>query len=109
MLLLLAAAGPDLSEEVARQVARQECSAPQQGSEVVVCVRRGERSRYRVPDPPERFDPDGAKASVARERSGWIEEGDAGTGSCSAVGPGGWTGCMIKEWRRQRQQRGWYG
>jgi hypothetical protein len=45
---------------------------------------------------------------VLRERMSWIDEGDTGPGSCGAVGPGGWTGCMVKDWKRKRQQaEGW--
>lgn len=46
--------------------------------------------------------------SVARERARWIEHGDTGIDSCTAVGPGGHTGCMLKQWQRDRQQRGVY-
>lgn len=108
--VLLLAAGPDLAAEATREAAREEC-AEQQASddEIVVCARRGGRSRYRLPPSDGAFDPRGPKASVSRERSRWIEDGDTGIQSCSPVGIGGWTGCMQKQWRRQRQQEGWYG
>ncbi len=107
--LLLLAAGPDLSAEATREAAREECAQAQDPDESVVCAPRGGRSRYRLPPSDGAFDPRGPKASVSRERSRWIEDGDTGIQSCSPVGIGGWTGCMQKEWRRQRQQEGWYG
>ena len=42
-----------------------------------------------------------------RERQAWAEEGDSGIGSCSAVGPGGWTGCAVQAWKRERDQTQW--
>ncbi len=35
-----------------------------------------------------------------------MDVSDAGTGSCSNVGAGGWTGCMVKGWQAADQQRG---
>jgi hypothetical protein len=103
------AAGEDLSAAASREVARQECRLTEQDpNEVVVCGRRGNLDRYRVTNPNAPFDADGDQLSVARERGKWVEDGDTGTNSCSAVGPGGWTGCMLKEWRKARQQRGGY-
>lgn len=109
MLLLAAADGPDLAGAASREVARQECRQPGEADEVVVCGRRETLKRYQVTDPEAPFDPNGPVDSVARERSRWVDQGDTGTGSCSAVGPGGWTGCKLKEWKRARQQhKGWY-
>jgi hypothetical protein len=34
----------------------------------------------------------------------WGEGGETGTQSCGPVGPGGWTGCMVREWDRQNIQ-----
>ena len=34
----------------------------------------------------------------------WGEGGETGTGSCGPVGPGGWTGCLVREWDRQNAQ-----
>lgn len=100
--------GPDLSGEASREVARQECRLRDAENEIVVCGRRDARNRYQVTDPSAPFDPAGEADSVARERAKWAEEGDTGINSCSPVGPGGFTGCMLKNWRRQRQQRGGY-
>ena len=82
---------------------------PDRNADVVVCGRRDAPNPYQVTD-PKRFDPTGPYDSVARERGRWIEELDTGIGSCTAIGPGGWTGCMLKKHRRERQQtKGQFG
>ena len=75
------------------------------GQDIVVCGRRGERSPYRLPPQPEGFDPDGPMSSVSRERHRLYEVGDTGIGSCTNVGPGGWTGCDFRHWRDEHHQR----
>ena len=74
-----------------------------------ICVRAPEADRYRIPQtlrqgtlaPTEQ--PWGARAaSVSRA------DASSGTGSCSATGAGGWTGCrhkMIKDARDDRRQQ----
>lgn len=101
---LLLQAAPDIGEAVGDEVARQECKS-RDPNEVLVCARRG-RSPYRLPE-RKQFDPSGDTASVMRERQAWAEEGDSGIGSCSAVGPGGWTGCAVQAWKRERDQTQW--
>lgn len=75
------------------------------GQDIVVCGRRGERSPYRLPPQPEGFDPDGPVSSVSRERHRLYEVGDTGIGSCTNVGPGGWTGCQFLHWKDEHHQR----
>ena len=62
--------------------------------EVVVCARRPETERYRI---PQDFRPEGAR----QERRAWVNQAgtletvsDTGAFSCSAVGPAGYTGCL---------------
>jgi hypothetical protein len=83
-----------------------EVLSPQQA--IVVCGVRGGRSRFRLVPRDIAFDPRGNVRSVASERARWGEGGEMGTGSCSAVGPGGFTGCLAKGWRDSRRQEGWY-
>ena len=84
-----------------------DCRMPADGS-VIVCGTRNSESPYRIPsslrDPG--FDVDGAIDSVSRERHKLMDVGDAGTGSCSNSGAGGWTGCAVKDWQAADQQRG---
>jgi hypothetical protein len=72
--------------------------------EIVVCRRLPESLRYRL---PENLRPGG----TFQQRQSWTMKsremmtvGDTGTGSCSAVGPGGHTGCLAKEIQTARKQ-----
>jgi hypothetical protein len=90
------------------QVLTPECEGAR-GDDIVVCGNRGDRrSRYRLPEEPERpFDPSGAMESVSRERNAMTEHGArTGIGSCSTVGPGGAMGCMAQDFRRDIEQYG---
>jgi hypothetical protein len=75
--------------------------------QVVVCARRPEADRYRI---PEKFRPSGppqARESWANKAKALETAGATGTFSCSPVGPGGYTGCLtqvINQARRERQQ-----
>jgi hypothetical protein len=76
--------------------------------QVVVCARRPEADRYRI---PEKYRPSGPR----QQREAWSNRarvletvGSTGTNSCSPVGPGGFTGCLeqvIKEARTQRREQ----
>jgi hypothetical protein len=76
--------------------------------QVVVCARRPETERYRI---PEKLRPSGTR----QQTEAWANKahvietvGSTGINSCSPVGPGGYTGCLtrvIREAREQRQQQ----
>jgi hypothetical protein len=72
---------------------------------ITVCARKGERERYRIPERL-RDDPN------ARDNQSWSNNakaleyvGRSGIGSCSATGPGGFTGCFNDIVRAARQER----
>lgn len=71
--------------------------------DITVCGRRDDGGGYRLP-PPDRFDPAGPADSVLRERRRLFDVGAVGIGSCSNVGPGGWTGCDFIQWRHDYEQ-----
>lgn len=75
-------------------------------AEIVVCVRRGEAERYRIPEAYRSTGPrQGREAWV--NRAGTLETvSDTGAFSCSAVGPGGYTGCLEELIRRSTGERG---
>ena len=106
MSLLLAQAAPT-AEVVTQAVREQECRGRTATDDIVVCGRRQIDERYRLPNRDRAFDPDGETDSVMRERGRWIEGGEAGIQSCGPVGPGGWTGCQVREWSRQLEQSQW--
>jgi hypothetical protein len=73
--------------------------------QVVVCARRPETERYRI---PEKYRPSGTR----QQQESWANKskvletvGDAGINSCSPVGPGGYTGCLTQVIRQAREQR----
>ena len=68
--------------------------------DVVVCARRPEAERFRIPEVLR-------ETGTLQERQSWTKQAEAlatagatGVGSCSAVGPGGHTGCAQQEINR---------
>lgn len=66
-----------------------------QGDEITVCARKAESERYRIPAPL-RETPSASSASWNERVLAYETVGATGTNSCSAVGPGGITGCVQK-------------
>ena len=107
-LILIAAAGAvPLDQAVQGAIDATECRQRPSKDDIIVCANRNHRSPFRLPEDDAPFDPYGETKSVMNERVGWAAEGDVGTQSCSAVGPGGWTGCMVKGWKESRDQTQW--
>lgn len=65
--------------------------------EVVVCVRRPESERYRIPENLRTSGPRQTREAWANKARSFQKVGDTGINSCSAVGPGGHTGCLLQE------------
>lgn len=63
-------------------------------SEVVVCARKPESERYRIPERFRESGPLQTRQSWAARARSFEYVGRTGTMSCSAVGPGGHTGCL---------------
>ncbi len=68
--------------------------------DVVVCARRPEAERFRIPEVLR-------ETGTLQQRQSWTKQAEAlatagatGVGSCSAVGPGGHTGCAQQEINR---------
>ena len=78
-----------------------------QGDEVVICARRPDSERYRIPRAVRDRTPlpgPGSTSWAARARS--LERvGATGIQSCSTVGPGGFTGCWEQMMRSAREER----
>ena len=78
------------------------------GDEIVVCARRPETERYRIPkelrDSATADDPESTSWAARAEALEYV--GRTGIQSCSTVGPGGVSGCwneMVRAWRRDRR------
>jgi hypothetical protein len=69
-----------------------------------ICVRAPEKDRYRIPKElrPASASPKNQSWAVRSEAT--LGEGASGTGSCSNVGGGGWTGCWSEEMRKARAE-----
>jgi hypothetical protein len=83
------------------------CPTNANGEQIVVCTRRPEGERYRIPKElrsPIIITPE--NQSWAAKANDTLNAGAAtGAGSCSAVGAGGWTGCWAQQMRDAKRQR----
>jgi hypothetical protein len=84
------------------------CPRAQSDDEIVVCARRPDTERYRIPkelrDSAVEEDPDSTSWTDRSEALEYVGRG--GIQSCSTVGPGGASGCwneMVRAWRRDRR------
>lgn len=76
--------------------------------QVVVCARKPESERYRIPEKLRSTGSPQQRESWASRAKVLETVGDTGINSCSPVGPGGFTGCLtqvVKEAREQRRQQ----
>ncbi len=81
------------------------CPQSSVSDDIVVCARKGEEERYRIPEPL-RGDPNAPANQAWGERARAIEYvGKTGTESCSPVGAGGATGCFNKLARLAKEER----
>ena len=114
---LLAAAGPALAQETAALDAQggerintliiygDDPCPPSTDEEIIVCARKPEGERYRIPEDL-RDDPNDPKNEAWSEKATELQYvGRSGIGSCSPVGPGGASGCFNEMVRRAREER----
>jgi hypothetical protein len=73
-------------------------------SQVYVCSRRPETERYRLPKSQQLQGTRQQRESWARKSQVLKTVGNTGINSCSAVGPGGYTGCLTQEIQQARQE-----
>ena len=73
--------------------------------QVVVCARRPEAERYRIP-------PNMRQSGTPQEMESWARKADSlstvgatGINSCSPVGPAGYTGCLVKVIQEAKGER----
>ena len=72
-------------------------------SAVYVCNRRPETERYRLPKNQQLQGTRQQRESWANKAETLSTVGNTGTGSCSAVGPGGFTGCLTQQINENRK------
>jgi hypothetical protein len=73
--------------------------------EVVVCARKPESERYRIPEKYRPSAPRQQREAWASRATEIVTVGATGTNSCSPVGPGGFTGCLTKVIDQARKER----
>jgi hypothetical protein len=85
---------------------RDPCPRSAAGEDIVVCARRPETERYRIPPELRDTDDDDPESTSWAARAEALEyAGRTGIQSCSTVGPGGATGCwneLVRAWRKDR-------
>lgn len=84
----------------------QRCPTDNSGNEVVVCVRRSAAEQFRVPKELREFQVTPENAAWAAKAQGTLGAGvgTSSVGSCSAVGPGGQSGCFAQRVRESRAE-----
>ncbi len=94
------------SEKVNIVIVYGDDACPQsQGDDIVVCARKGEEERFRIPEPL-RGDPNKPSNQAWGERVRAMEYvGRSGTESCSPSGAGGATGCFAQLARLAKAER----
>ena len=73
--------------------------------QVVVCARRPEAERYRIPPKMRQSGTPQEMESWARKSQSLQTVGQTGINSCSPVGPGGYTGCLTRVIQEAKGER----
>jgi hypothetical protein len=101
------AEGPPARQSTLVVYGNDPCPTSGADNEVVVCARRPEEERYRIPRRIRERQP--IETSWASRVEGLDEESrQMRPNSCSVVGSNGFTGCnaaMIRQWYAERRQR----
>jgi len=85
------------------------CPTSPDGDEIVVCRRLPLTEKYRIPKELRKTEETPANESWSSRAQSLQSVGATGTGSCSAAGGGGWTGCwreQMKQAKAERKQQG---
>jgi hypothetical protein len=108
-LVALTAPLPADAQSVGRELVifgSDKCPTDSSGNEIVVCSRRPEAERFRIPKELRTPAPSPENQSwSARAASTVNDVGRTGAGSCSAVGANGWTGCFLQDFKAARAAR----
>jgi hypothetical protein len=105
-MLIPASAGAQSGERIKRVIVYGREACPRgSGDEVVICGRRPENERYRIPEELREPSDNPENESWAVRAQSLEYVGRTGTQSCSTVGPGGFTGCWEQMMRQAREER----
>ncbi len=100
------AAAQDTGRRITRIVIYGNDPCPVSESEIIVCARRPDNERYRIPEGLRGPSPDDPASQSWADRAESLEYvGRTGPQSCSPVGPGGFTGCWNQLMRTARGER----
>ena len=83
----------------------QDRCPPSTDEEIIVCARLPESDRYRIPESLREDPNDPASQSWTNRAIEVSYAGRTGIGSCSPVGPGGFTGCHSQIMAAAREER----
>jgi hypothetical protein len=72
---------------------------------IVVCARKPESERYRIPERLRSSGPRQTREAWANQARQFETVGATGINSCSPVGPAGFTGCLTQVIRQARQEQ----
>ena len=119
MMLMMQAATPEAdlpSENPLLGFDLKSILCPKSETEIVICASPDARSSFRLPDRSGDWSSDSNVPSLARERYGLLDPSRSGSGlyssggsalgpnPCSAVGPGGHSGCAALRHRESELQ-----
>jgi hypothetical protein len=105
-ILMSAPAAAQSNERVSRVIVYGRDACPRgTGDEVVICGRRPEAERYRIPEALREGSNNPENESWAVRAQSLEYVGRTGIQSCSTVGPGGFTGCWEQMMRQAREER----
>ena len=80
----------------------EQCPTDKDGNEIVICTRRDAAEQLRVPKELRQFKVTPENQSWALRAQGTLDTGGAGTGSCTAIGPGGGIGCSNRQFSESK-------